>query len=533
MVVSILIADALAANEGRRKFSRDAIGVGPRLLAGICDKNNIDSKIVRVEDILEEKAIALIENAEIFFISAMTVDKIAVQRVVRKIREELDSVFIALGGPITTDSEILHDLEVNLAVFGEGEFIADELIKKNFDVESLSKNANDIQQINNKYYVKRKNTINSDPFVFEPSINHINDYPDYWFSKVYVETVRGCSNFYRGALVKQAGGCSDCGNCEDMDKITIGDCPEDIPPGCGFCSVPSIFGPSRSRSIDSIVKEVDGLFNKGVRRIILAAPGFLDFQRERKEKYLFSPTYPEANLESIEKLLSRLAKIRDSQTNYCSIAIENVKPSLVNCEVTQLIGKYLPNTSISIGCETFDSYHSDQIGRPSSPSQALIAARYFKEAGLNPQIYLIHSLPGETIDSLDKTIEVVERELNDIAEKITVYKYLPLPNSPFSKTSVSLPVDRHLLNIKRDKLKDTIIDFNFRKKEEILGSEIPVIVSEEDRIRKNTYICYPLNSGPAVSIESQENLIGETVKVRINKVVSDKLIAGQIIRRET
>jgi radical SAM superfamily enzyme YgiQ (UPF0313 family) len=527
--VNILIVDALAANEGRRKFSRDAIGIGPRLLAGICDKNNLDSKIIRVEDILENKETPLLKNVEVFLISAMSVDKIAVQRFVKKIRKEIDSAFIAIGGPITSDRDILLELDIDLAVFGEGEFIVDELISKKFNVESLSKSDNDIQVIRNRYYVKRKNSINSNPFAFEPSINHINDYPDYWFSKVYVETVRGCSNFYRGELVKQAGECSECGNCEEMDKITLGDCPEDIPPGCGFCSVPSIFGPSRSRSIGSIVKEVEGLFKKGVRRITLAAPGFLDFQRERNDKHLFSPTYPEINLESIEELLSKLAKIRDSQIDYCNISIENVKPSLVNREVTEVIGKYLPNTSISIGCETFDPYHSDQIGRPSSPIQALKAAKLFKEAGINPQIYLIHSLPGETVDSLNKSIEVVEGELKNAAEKITVYKYLPLPNSPFTKTSVPLPVNRHLLNIKRDKLKETIIDFNFRKKEEIIGSEILVLVAEKDRIRKNTYICYPLDSGPAVSIESQKNLIGETLKVNINKVVSDKLVAGQVI----
>ncbi|MHA1953802.1 MAG: B12-binding domain-containing radical SAM protein [Candidatus Heimdallarchaeaceae archaeon] len=528
--MNILIVDALAANEGRRKFSRDAIGVGPRLLAGICDKQDVYSRITRVEDLLEQENAASIKKPEIFFISAMTVDEIAVRRVVRKIKEENNSAFIALGGPITTDPKILQKLEINLAVYGEGEFIVDELISNDFSIESLSKIDNEIHEIKGKYYIKRNDTLKINSFdIFTPSINHVMDYPDHWFSKVYVETVRGCSNYYRGELVKQSGGCSDCGNCEDIDDIITGNCPEDIPPGCGFCSVPSIFGPSRSRAVDSIITEVEGLFEKGVRRIVLSAPGFLDFQRERKEDHIYSPTSPQANLERVEELLSKLVKIRDSQENLCSISIENVKPSLVDIEATKIIGKYIPNTSISIGCETFDLTHSDQIGRPSSPTQALTAAKNFKEVGINPQIYLIHSLPGETIQSLDKTIEVVKGELTDIAEKITVYKYLPLPNSPFTKTEVSQPIDRHLLQTRREELKKAIIDFNFRKKEEMLDSEIIVIAAEKDRIRKNTYICYPLNSGPAVSVESQENIIGETLKVRVNKVVSDKLVVGHLL----
>ncbi|MCK4897113.1 MAG: hypothetical protein KAS47_09895, partial [Candidatus Heimdallarchaeota archaeon] len=86
--MSILIIDALAANEGRRRFSRDAIGVGPRLLAGICLKNKIDSQIARVEDIIEEKTKSQIHDFETILISAMSVDKIAVERVLRKIRKE-------------------------------------------------------------------------------------------------------------------------------------------------------------------------------------------------------------------------------------------------------------------------------------------------------------------------------------------------------------------------------------------------------------------------------------------------------------
>ena len=83
--MNILIIDALAANEGRRKFSRDAIGVGPRLLAGICSQNNIDSKIVRIEDVIEGKFDDKINDYKRVFVSAMSVDKIAVERGLKKI----------------------------------------------------------------------------------------------------------------------------------------------------------------------------------------------------------------------------------------------------------------------------------------------------------------------------------------------------------------------------------------------------------------------------------------------------------------
>ena len=81
--MTVLIVDALAANEGRRKFSRDAIGVGPRLLAGICEKNKKDSRIIRVEDLLESKHFFDREEHQIFLLSAMSVDEIAVKRAIK------------------------------------------------------------------------------------------------------------------------------------------------------------------------------------------------------------------------------------------------------------------------------------------------------------------------------------------------------------------------------------------------------------------------------------------------------------------
>ncbi len=524
--------DALASNEGRRKFSRDAIGVGPRLIAGICQQNNIFSKIIRAEDLLENKT--NFNDFDIFLISAMTVDRIAVERVIQKIRKENKDSIIVLGGPILSDKNIPLEVNADIGVVGEGELILDELLKNDFSLDSSEENYPldfEIEQIGSSKIITQRQVSTQTIFeLFHPSTEHIKDYPDYWFSKVYVETIRGCSNHYRGDIVKEKGGCSDCSNCSDPETIINGDCPEDIPPGCGFCSVPSTFGAPKSRDIDLIVDEVKNLLSEGVRRVVLSAPGFLDFKRNLKDEQLFSPINPPPNIESIQELLSRLVEIRDNQKHRCSISIENVKPSLVNEEVSKVLGNYLPETSISIGCETFDENHSRQIGRPSSPLKAIEAARMLSNNGLLPQIYLIHSLPGETVQSLDFTSTMIENELSDFVEKITVYKYLPLPNSPFTKTQATLPHERHMLKLQREKLKHTIINFNFNKKQSLIGSSIISIVAERDRVRENTFICYPIYSGPAISIESDEDIVGKLVQIRISRAISDKLIFGEITK---
>lgn len=85
------------------------------------------------------------------------------------------------------------------------------------------------------------------------------------------------------------------------------------------------------------------------------------------------------------------------------------------------------------------------------------------------------------------------------------------------------------MKIKRDELKKTIINFNKFKKEQMIGERIIVIIAEKDQVRKDTYICYPIYSGPAISIETTENYIGKVAEIEISKMLSDKLVKGEII----
>ncbi len=106
--MGILIVDALAANEGRRKFSRDTIGVGPRLIAGICEKQKIESLIVRVEDLLDSSKILKNNSFDAILISAMSVDEIAVKRAIKVIKEHNQDLKILLGGPILSEDRIIQ-----------------------------------------------------------------------------------------------------------------------------------------------------------------------------------------------------------------------------------------------------------------------------------------------------------------------------------------------------------------------------------------------------------------------------------------
>jgi ribosomal protein S12 methylthiotransferase len=50
---------------------------------------------------------------------------------------------------------------------------------------------------------------------------------------------------------------------------------------CGFCAIPSFRGPQRSRTLDQVVAEVEGLADAGVREVVLVAQDLASYGRDQ------------------------------------------------------------------------------------------------------------------------------------------------------------------------------------------------------------------------------------------------------------
>ena len=138
----------------------------------------------------------------------------------------------------------------------------------------------------------------------------------------------------RARLALTEAECTGCGKCREGGLEERYYCPAGVPPGCGYCSVPSMFGPPKSRSVDGIVGEVGELISLGVRRIVLSAPDFLDYGRDLlvEPQPLTDPRHPEPNRSAIEDLLSWLKGLDAVAQGEVSIMIENIKGILATKE---------------------------------------------------------------------------------------------------------------------------------------------------------------------------------------------------------
>lgn len=526
-----LIVDALACGRGRRLATRDVIGAGPRAVAGVLEKAGLSPRIALAETVLEGGVDP--EAYDLLLVSGMTSDLTAVRRVISKWRARTDGP-VLIGGPVASDPErALRKTRGDIAVIGEGELTIAELIERGLasggkpDREALSKIKGlayferDALRMNPLRPVMDRITFDG----LEPSTRAIRDYPLYRSARVYVEVLRGCSNYHRAQIALSEGACEGCGLCRGGSLEDRYYCPEGVPPGCGYCSVPSLFGPPKSRSPEKIVEEAGELLSMGVRRIVLSAPGFLDYGRELlvDPQPLTDPRSPEPNYGAVEELLSRLSGLDVVAEGEASVMIENLKGELVTHRAAGILGRYLAGTPVNVGFETGSPEHSAQIGRASTPSENLKAIRRLSRAGLKPYVYFIHGLPGQNPETVEATVRSMRESVRAGASRIILYRFRPLPMSAFHGFPGAPPAVKDVLS---KRIYDEARKANESLKEDLVGETLRVVIAEAYDRDPRLYVAYPMLHGPVVLVEDAERLEGEIAEVEITGVVSHRMVRG-------
>ena len=523
-----LVVDANATGAGVKRVTLDVIGAGPRTIVGVLERRGIQAQIKTAEEVLRSKD--AFSGCDLLLVSGMTSDLPAVRLIVSKWRRSSKGL-VLIGGPITSNPrDSLSRAGGDVAVIGEAEETLTELVDRGVleDGSPLNESLKEVRgvayledgalKINSLRPVMTRRTYDG----FTPSTRVIRDYPRHYASRVYVEALRGCSNYLRARL-KTGPECAKCRRCSDGCLEERFYCPIGLPPGCGYCSVPSLFGPPRSRSIQRITLEVEALLSEGVRRIVLSAPDFLDYGRDVlvEPDPLTNPREPEPNYEWIEGLLSGLKSIEAFSKGEASLMVENLKATLVTERAAGLLGKFLAGTSVNIGFETGSEEHGRMIGRPSTPRETLKAISRLRKRGLKPYVYFIHGLPGQTKRSALESAEAINESIRAGAERIILYRFQPLPMSAFSGDPTGPPAARN-----RDSriIHEASRRANLRMKEALVGETIRVVVSEPYKRDPGKYVAYPMLHGPVVLLEAAEGLEGKVLDAKIVSVISERRV---------
>lgn len=525
----ILVVDVLARGRGGRHASLDVVGVGPRLVAGILEKHGVEVELTVYEDAVNDPW--LLDSYDVLLASGMSVDKPGLQRLVSLWRRRSGGPAFA-GGPVSLEYEELLGYGYDAVVVGEAEMVLPSLANRIRRAEvpepgdvpcGLAVLKNDLPWFMGKCPFTSRGILNT----YQASARHVESYDAYWAMRFYVEVVRGCSNFYR-TLLKLPDGrkCVLCDICRTGRLRSRLECPLRIPAGCGYCGVPELYGPPRSRDASRVAEEIKSLVDRGVRRVVLSAPDILDYGRDLlvEPEPLTDPRSPPANLEALEELFGTIySKVPEVEAGEVVLFIENIKPNLVTEEVAELLGRYLRGTTVHIGVETGDEEHARMLGRPSTPREALRAARLLRKHGLRPYAYFIHGLPGQSISTARRTVQLMRRLWRAGVEKITVYRFMPLPGTAFQDMPPARPAyrDKASLMIVKEAAR-----LNLRAKRRMLGRSMEAVVAG---VYRGKPLAYPLRHGPVIIIEDSRvsELLGRIVLVKVVGV-GERLVRGRV-----
>ncbi len=508
------------------------IGAGPRAVAGVLEGRGLAPTILTAEEVIGGRK--ELGGFDTLLVSGMSSDLTTIRRVISLWRKRNEGL-VLLGGPVASEPErALRKAGADLVVVGEGEQTLKEVLDLDFssgidderysDIRGLAYNVGAETRFTGLRPFMRRDAYND----LKPSTRVIIDYPLFRSSRVYVEVLRGCSNYYRAGLADSEGLCVDCGSCRKGSLEGRYYCPVGLPPGCGYCSVPSLYGPPKSRETGVVIQEVRAMLDIGVKRVVLSAPDFLDYGRDLlvEPEPLTDPREPEPNYEIIEQLLSELTSLYQVVDGEASVIIENIKGNLVTERVAKILGRYLAGTPVNLGLETGSARHSVLLGRASSPGENLMAVRRLKRVGMKPYVYFIHGLPGQSEETVAKTVKAIDTSVHAGASRIILYRFQSLPMSAFAGHPTAPPAMREPLS---KRIQEAAVNANIRIKEELVGTRLRVVLAEPyDRDRRKV-VAYPLLHGPMVLVQGVDFEAGRVIEVKIQGFVSDRVVEGSPI----
>ncbi len=232
---------------------------------------------------------------------------------------------------------------------------------------------------------------------------------------------------------------------------------------CSFCIIPHIRGRLKSRSIESVVKEVELLTSSGVKEITLIAQDLTQFGVDREEK---------------DGLLNLLRAIEKIEAPFWLRLLYNY-PEHITDELITFISessKVVPYLDIPMQHAADPILKSMKRGITAENQKKILAKLRKKIPDIAIRTSLIVGFPGETEGDFEELADFVKEAAFD---HLGVFTY----SNEEGTYSARLPdqLDDEIKEQRRDKIMEIQQAINFRKNEEMVGEVVPVLVLGESK----------------------------------------------------
>lgn len=267
---------------------------------------------------------------------------------------------------------------------------------------------------------------------------------------------------------------------------------------CSYCIVPYVRGRERSRSPEDIVKEIKTLAADGVVEIMLLGQNVNSYGKNLEKPTSFAGLLKEAEkIDGIERIRFMTSHPKDLSDEL----IEAMKHSEKICR------------HLHLPLQSGSTRILQAMNRRYTKEQYLsLAEKIRKEI---PDIAIttdiIVGFPGETMEDIEETIDVVKKVRFDNAFTFIYSKRTGTP-------AASMPdqVPEEIVKEGFDKLLKTVQDTARNQVARWQGQTLPALV-EEQNAQDNTLLTGRLSNNTIVHFPGDASLIGRIVHVRLKE----------------
>lgn len=283
---------------------------------------------------------------------------------------------------------------------------------------------------------------------------------------------------------------------------------------CTYCIIPKIRGNYRSVPMERLIKEAEGLAEKGVKELILVA----------QETTLYGKDlYGEKSLHRLLKELCRISGIRWIRILYCYP--EEIDDNLI--QVMKEEPKICHYVDLPIQHANTDILK--RMGRRTSKEQLEeIIGKLRKEIpDIAIRTTLITGFPGETEEQHQELVDFVDEMEFD---RLGVFTYSPEEDTPAAEMEGQIPEE-----VKEDRQAEIMElqqEIAFEQAEDMVGKEVLVMI-EGKVADENAYVGRTYKDAPNVDglifVNTEEELMsGDFARVKVTGAAEYDLI-GELI----
>ena len=265
---------------------------------------------------------------------------------------------------------------------------------------------------------------------------------------------------------------------------------------CTYCIVPYTRGRERSRRSADVIAECQILVDSGVKEITLLGQNVNSYCSDI----------------NFAKLLEKVAMINGDFI----IKFMTSHPKDTSDELIEVIAKYAPKIApyFHLPLQSGSDRVLKAMNRTYTAEKYVNITQKLRQNMPNISLStdIIVGFPGESDDDFEDTLSVVRRVKFD-----AVFAFLYSPRSGTPAASMDNRVDRHIMDARMKRLLTMQDEIALKRNEPYLNTEQRVLVDSLAKRGNGVYTAYT-NTAKLVHFKSNENLIGEFVNVKINKV---------------